>query len=912
MSYFDKTNTTVTRRSYGTSFGREITNKDLIPVKDRGNRKALTESANFELKQDLEKKVNDTRLGNYRDEQARRQFLNEGFKALKEDLIKDIMREICVESLVIDEEPVMENLKNIFELVDEQVESIGGFEGVKKTGIKLNNPVLNEMVEICESMAKEVADRVLKEELDCFKMNDCEIEKFDYNKKQMGVDTIVDIVKDKVFKVVKDEQKASQEKEEMMNEIKDKLEDVEAPVEEAMEFIFGQDKVEEVSLFSSMMRKDYKTILESSAATIFESKCAKDAVKEEDEIDINDIDVHEDEDYLDKNIMKASDVRLTDVDSEIEDKIDDDDNPDKINNLIDENDDDDEVEELMLKEGRIADITDDVLYKYLDIINKTLGKGAYDLIVRNPDRAKIEMGRLKSHVKFLEKIKDKRSKGDYCYDETNVKSITYNQMSTRRLNMAIKVHNDCIDIIEKRLKKLEAKEARKAAKKAVKEAAIAPMYNKFTQLGESIMEAYLNDEVETYDHLLNEMADAIEAYAPGCKDVTKAKACKEFVRNLEVSTEGLCRKKKATTEAKCGTKTAEGKCGKDGEVVMELDSEKKPQDDKPTEADKSNNTEPTTEGFVENIREKMKNFFEKDLSRQIVKRDFGKVRSNLTMFVKNMNTAEEIELLEKDLEQGKEQLKKAIVHYPDAAEKIKEHLKWMDTDYAKMLEKRKKEIAANKVTESFSARLDVVCDKLDEMIEKHEDALYEANMSMESEYEGRTIVLPLIESIDYNLSNIKFVYKVKTVCESLNDMIDNIENEIDAVQLQEMIQLNIASIDSTNSMLQGNDEVSDYKLGLLEHARTQLSIMDGRIDRIRDGLDDRADYQSINEAKAIIDELYDSKRNRTLIEQMNGERMELVMAEAITNYTILEAFNTLNLLKFDKETVRQMARNNIR
>lgn len=887
MSYFDKTNTTVTRRSYGTSFGREITNKDLIPVKDRGNRKALTESTNFELKQDLEKKVNDTRLGNYRDEQARRQFLNEGFKALKEDLIKDIMREICVESLVIDEEPVMENLKNIFELVDEQVESIGGFEGVKKTGIKLNNPVLNEMVEICESMAKEVADRVLKEDLDCFKMNDCEVEKFDYNKKQMGVDTIVDIVKDKVFKVVKDEQKASQEKEEMMNEIKDKLEDVEAPVEEAMEFIFGQDKVEEVSLFSSMMRKDYKTILESSTATIFESKCAKDTVREEDEIDINDIDVHEDEEYLDKNIMKASDVRLTDVDSEIEDKIDDDDTPEKINNIIDSNDDDDEVEELMLKESN-----------YLDYADKLLTKGIYKMYIRNSDKAKIELSRLKSQLKTMESILKKRSKDDYTFDENDKLSKALSTCSTKRLEKAIKSHKTCIDILEKRLKDLNDKEA-------VKEAVVAPMYNKFTQIGESIMEAYFNNEVDTYGHLLNEMAEVIEEAASACKGVKDSKACKEFARNLEVSTEGLCGKKKSKTEAKCGKKS--------GEVVMELDSEKKPQaDSKPTEADKNSNTEPTTESFVENIREKMKNFFEKDLSRQIVKRDFGKVRSNLTMFVKNMNTAEEIELLEKDLEQCKEQLKKAIVHYPDAADKIKEHLKWIDTDYVKMLEKRKKEIAANKVTESFSARLDVVCDKLDELIEKHEDALYEANMSMESEYEGRPIVLPLIESIDYNLSNIKFVYKVKVVCESLNDMIDNIENEIDAVQLQEMIQLNIASIDSTKSMLEGNDEVSDYKLGLLEHARTQLSMMDGRIDRIRDGLDDRAEYQSINEAKALIDELYDSKRNRTLVEQMNGERMELVMAEAITNYTILEAFNTLNLLKFDKETVRQMARNNIR
>lgn len=888
MSYFDKVNRNVTRKSHGTSFGREITRKDLIPVKDRSNRKALTESSNFNLKEDLEKKVNDNRLGQYRDEQVRRQFLNEGYKSLKEDLIKDVMREICVESLVVDEEPVMENLKNIFELVDEQVESIGGFEGVKETGLRLNNPILIEMVNICESMAKEVADRVLREDLDCFKMNDCEVEEFDYNKKQMGVDTIVDIVKDKVFKVVKDEQKLSQEKEEMMTEIKDKLEEVEAPVEEAMDFIFGQNKVEEVSLFSSMMRKDYKNILESSTPTIFESNYAIAAIEDEDELEFSTIDVNEDEDYLDKNIMRASDTRLTDVDDEVEGKIDNDgDNPEKLNNLIDDNDDDDEVEELMLKESN-----------YLDYADKLLTKGIYKMYIRNSDKAKIELSKLKSRLNTMESILKKRSKDDYTFDENDKLAKAFSTCSTKRLQQAIKSHKTCIDILEQRLKDLNVKEA-------VKEAVVAPMYNKFTQIGESIMEAYFNNEVDTYEHLLNEMAEIIEETASVCKGVKDSKACKDFVRNLEVSTEGLCEKKKSKTEAKCGKKN--------GEVVMELDSEKKPQaDNKPTEADKNSNTEPTTESFVDNIREKIKNFFEKDLSRQIVKRDFGKIRNNLTNFVSNVNTVEDIDLLEKDLKVAKDQLKKGMIHYPDASEKIKEHLKWMDTDYTKMLEKRKKEIAANKVTESFSARLDVVCDKLDETIEKHEDALYEATMSMESEYEGRVVVLPLIESADYNLSNIKFVYKVKAVCESLSDMFNKIENETDAVQLQEMVQLNIASIDSTKSMLEGNEEVSDYKFGLLEHARTQLSELDGRIDRLRDGLEDRIDYQAISEAKLLVDELYDSKRNRTLVEQMNCERMELVMAEAITNYTILEAFNTLNLLKFDKETVRQMARNNIR
>jgi hypothetical protein len=40
--------------------------------------------------------------------------------------------------------------------------------------------------------------------------------------------------------------------------------------------------------------------------------------------------------------------------------------------------------------------------------------------------------------------------------------------------------------------------------------------------------------------------------------------------------------------------------------------------------------------------------------------------------------------------------------------------------------------------------------------------------------------------------------------------------------------------------------------------------------------------------------------------------METVMAESIVEYTIIEAFNTLNLLKFDKESVRRMSRNNLK
>lgn len=890
MSYFDKANRSATRRSYGSTFGKEITRKDLIPVKDRGNRKALTESSQFGLKEDLEKKVSDTRFNAYKDEQNKRHVLNEGYKTLKDDLIKDVMRQICVESLVVDEEPVMENLKNIFEIVDEQVESIGGFEGIKQIAITTKNPVLNEMTDICETMAKKVADRVLQEEVDCFKMKDDEVEEFDYNKKQMGVDTIVDVVKDKVLNVVKDEQKISQEKEEMITEIKDKLEDVEAPVEEAMEFIFGQDKVEEVSLFSSMMRKNYKSILETSAATIFEANCAKDkkkAVCEDDEIDINDIDVHEDEDYLDKNLMKASDMRLTDVDKDIDGEIDED--PSTLNDLINDNEDDDEVEELMIKEG---------FAETFESLGEQMGE-QLKKIKKNPEKGKKAINKWKNILDTLRKIKDQKKQGDFSYDKTDKIEKESSKASVQELDEQIKIIEKNIKAAEKQIGKLETKAAKKEASKE----AVNPLINKFIEIGEDIMESYMNDEIETYEKLLNEMATFIEGFAPGCKGVENAKACKELVRNIEVSTEELELKKKEVAKIE----------GEDGEVVMELD-EKKPQEKmKPTEADKRNVPEPTTEGArLDRFNEKLKAYNEKQSAKLIAKRDFTAIRSNLTNFVKQAKTEADIDYLIADDGLDIQELERAKLRYPDGADKINEHIKWLKTDYKKMIEKRRKEIKAEGVTEAFSARVDAVCDRLDEEITAHEDALYEANMSLESEYEGKTIILPLIESIDVNLSNIKFVYKVKTVCESLSDMIDEIENETDAVQLQEMVQINMASIDSTKNMISGNEEISDYKVDLLEHARIQLSNMNSRINSIKDGLEDRIDYESINEAKTLIDELYDTKRNETLLEHVNNGRMELVMAETITNYTVLEAFHTLNLLKFDKESVRQIARANIK
>lgn len=886
MSQFDKVNRTVTHRSYGTSIGKEITRKDLIPVKDRSNRKsALTESTKYGLKEDLEKKVRDSKLNAYKEDKNKQVMLNEGYKELKETLIKDIMRQICVESLLVDEEPVMENLNNIFDLVDEQVENIGGFEGVKRIATDQKNPLLMEMVNLCEATARKVADRVIRDDAyNAFNMNDKETKEFDYNKRELGVDVVVGVVKDKVLGVFKEEQKRAQDREDILNDIKSKMEEINGPVQEAMDFIFGQNKIEELTLFNSMMRKEYKSLLETSSTTIFESDCAKDDnCEDEEEYDVDELeidDVDSDENYMDKNLMRTSDNRINDVEDELEHE-----NDDHFDKIIDEIDDDDEVEELMLKEGKIGELAGKV--------DELTIKGLVKIAIHNPEKASIQIGQIKSQMKVLNKIKENRQKGKYEFDLNNPIERYYSNKTTSQIDKELIIGEKFIKAAEEKRAKLVAKKFAKEGKGVIE--AAKPIFNKFAELGEEIMESLDNYDIEAYEYLLNEMATFIEGHVSNCKDPKDARVCKSMIRDIEISTEQLF-------EGKCVSKKEITKPEAEGDVIMEDDVKDSKQ---PTEAEKSK-PGTLTEG-------KIAEFFEKKLSKKIASRDFEEIRKRLKDIVNNeCPNLKCVEILEKDLPVGIEQLKRAKIHYPDASKKIDEHIKWLNSEYKEMIAKKRKELEAKGVTESFSARMDIVCDKLDNIVEMHEDALYEANKSLESEYDGKDIILPLIESIDYNLSNIKFAYKIKVVCEALNSMIEKIENETDAVQLQEMVEINLASIKSTKIMLENNENASEYKNSLLESANAKLTNMVEKINEVRNNMDERIALDILNEAKSLVNELYDNKRNISLVEHANNERMELVTAEAITKYTILEAFNTLNLVKYDKETVRKMSRNNLR
>ena len=301
MSYFDNANTNVTRKSFGSKVDKEFKREGVIPVRDRkkDDTAALEAATKYA---ELNKQVDNRRLNDLKDKNAYDKAIREGYDSLKEELIRDIISDICVESLLVDEDVVNENLKNIVEMVELKVDDLGGFNGIKAIAENTNNPILLSMVNLCEATCKKVGQRNIKEAKGCAKdvnygLEKYELEEYDYKKKSIGVDAIVGNIKDKVFNVVQDEQKLSSDKQMVMSDIETKVSELDAPVEEAMSFIFESAGVEEDTLFNSLMRKSYKKILESNSSAIFESFDYKDLnpTFEEHEFVMSDIELMEDE-----------------------------------------------------------------------------------------------------------------------------------------------------------------------------------------------------------------------------------------------------------------------------------------------------------------------------------------------------------------------------------------------------------------------------------------------------------------------------------------------------------------------------------------------------------------------------------------------------------------------------------------
>ena len=490
MSYFDNANNRVTRKSFGSKVDKEFKREGVIPVKDRKKVDKLAESA--AKYEELNKKVNERRLQELKDRKSYDMKIQEGYRTLKDELMKDFISEICVESLLVDEEVVNENLKNIVEMVERHVDDMGGFEGVKKIAETTKNPILLNMVAVCESTAKKVGERNTKEgkqnkDKVNFGLNKVELEEYDYRKKEVGTDAVVNTIKDKVFQVVQDEQKLSADKQMIMSDIQNKVSELEAPVEEAMAFIFNRPGIEEDTLFSSLMRRQYKQLVESNSSAIFESFDYKDDL----------------ETAFEDSEFEMDDISMVDLDP----------------------DDKKEIEDMFINEAKtLEDIDDEEYENALENFYKLLEEGSQNILSHvQADHFRSIVRKAQDELEVLEEKyvhniqKHARKISNKKLDKSIVKweqeiEATRNKIKNEKDKVKIEDYREDLRILDAELKALKAEKSHRG--KQLKIAKEANPYMKSTMESVEDVKERLND-------LVNESDDASKNLNRNVKELNK-------------------------------------------------------------------------------------------------------------------------------------------------------------------------------------------------------------------------------------------------------------------------------------------------------------------------------------------------------------------------------------------------------
>lgn len=237
--------------------------------------------------------------------------LSELPKKGKTKVLKRVLTEMYLDSLYIDDDFKLENFNNIANIVENYVDTNGGYTLIENAYLSNNSVLLKKIMELCEETSKKACKRIAEEtsetkdheQLD-FELNDDEVKEFDYRKGEIGLDQISNVVKDKVLAVVKEEQKREAKLSEMMEDIETELSEDksitdEKSVKEALQKIFVQaSPTEEGTLFNSLLRTSYKSVIEGKDV-LFQYNTLTEAVEEDEDVflsnlSIDDVELEED------------------------------------------------------------------------------------------------------------------------------------------------------------------------------------------------------------------------------------------------------------------------------------------------------------------------------------------------------------------------------------------------------------------------------------------------------------------------------------------------------------------------------------------------------------------------------------------------------------------------------------------
>ena len=1035
---FDKANTEVTRHSYGSRVDKEFKREGVIPVKNR-NKNDVDYAAETAKYNELNKKVENRRFNDIKEQKSFDEALSKGYDNLRESLLKDIMYEICIESMWVDRDNIDNNIRNVMNLVDEQVEAIGGYKGFKEIAESTNNQLLLNMVKDCEEMCKIVGIRNITEaagnasKLD-FEMNKAEMDEFDYRKKSFGSETIINAVRDKVLDVVKYEQEANTAKQEVMDEIQMKAGEIGAPVGEAMEFIFNE-KIEETTLFDSLMRKNYKNLLETNCSYIFESEGVdeEDYEFEDDEFKMSDIELTDEEDeediknmflenaYADiKGLMNESEEVLEESLKSI---------LETLNTMTSCKSKSDAIRvkndirglQYALEEGLIKKIKDKMVAKAEAKANKRFEREAEGFLnIKDNEISKYDK-EFENVVKYISSILKKEIPG-CVIKSSDIKKEKHefgNKIECLYRVQLFEMDDKSFKSFAKKSKYAEMQNADEPAEcsdefyQDMCERIVDPIKSKgfeeednFTLIksknGKKYMQVDISDELffsitinmavlAVKDTLVQESndsgiaADNIPAetakgknkvkeeviMCPDCKkDPCTCKGVKEsfagepvtegvkdIIRNVKkhFSAEGRQQLKNTKELKKAVAADKENLqgvyndckgpkdytifvvgvgdllkhysklmnvCGNEDSVKV-LDkhcvwlkgmiekaglqvADKVEINIEAVRLELNSNLEPIVEGVLKN---KIVMAYDNYKNKKLNKVDFEKLRNSMIQIAANAKTIKDLDVLDRDVDFSIAELEK--MKKPENEEKVTFHIEFLNKEYKKFLAEKREEMNKQKCVESFVDKLDNYCDKLSHIIESHELARNSAVSSLTYEIEEQNVFVPYIQPNDCNLSNLEFAYKAKMVCESLKSELKNVNNENDFMIIEKAVDMNLQSIHESLEAIKDMEKM-DYK-------KSTLKSCEGYLNKIKHVIDNNvAPNNPVVESTSIfgsdddVERIFNRVKEYTLIESTNNKLMETVMAESIVEYTIIEAFNTLNLLKFDKESVRRMSRNNLK
>lgn len=1141
--YFDNANTQVTRNKFGSNFGRKITNKNLIPVKQRD--KVDKQEVMMEARKkymDINNQAQRKQIDKLKNQREFRKVINESYEKLKNDLFCNILHHICLEALTIDEEPMYESMEQITDSINEQFKSIGGLDTLKEQAKTSNNELIKRMIAVCENTAKKVADRNLKEcdSADEFKfeLNDEEKDDFDYNKDSINIDAISNKIKDKIIKVVTDEKKANTKKTEIMDEIKDKLDEDEVEDEaatEAMEFIFNQ-KIETTTLFEALMRDCYKITLETPEKTFYGSYVKENSEEDDTEYKFKDLDKFEDNNVItDEEIV--DDLMISESFS----------NQLPINDL--------EKLETMISESVKLRSTPGNLGFYSDY-----DTGVSDIIKSAKENEHIAEVILQPGFRenIMNLIKVAKHGPDVAYINQLAK-LPFRIFG--RKGRAVKVlenyetwlNNEYKDLYLETLNNLgiSLKNIPEFRQQLL---SYKPVSDVFIENAEGILEAVVDSDYNEMDSKLKNTSDKLKKVAEDCgKNKKDLSSCKESIREIQKSTEELkdnsknskscaevcsakaiskdkddlaemlvcpeCGKDPCECEdsfviemddveddlaetlcpkcgkdpCKCENSSVCPKCGKDpcicedssvcpkcgknpckcenssviesDDIDSDNDAEDEDykkyldeddddidfieegkqyrcmscgyiaEDEAPEYCPKCGNDADQfklMEEFGKNYINNMKNLpkaikgISKDAykvtGRNIgtimingikAKGDINKTHKGLLKIVNKCKSVKEVEYLQKDLASAKVTMKTKINKAKNDEEKeaLKQHLKWLSTEYSKALTEKKKQIKtavkeqadfeqdflygkdralysikesknnildipkpsnmrkycllkkineatsfndlkdvkeyimeemsvykANKeyvswlrdtldntvelkhnvleeqvLIDRFVNQLDEICESIDLELDKHDEAKQIALESMYTTFHGDRVFAPIFKTNDVNSNNMEFAYKLKFVCEGLKGLTKDCQNDVELAQAERLISRNINTIESLMESLEDNG-CYQYKLNTLNTAKKYLEKLSSHIPALKDkyvmeSLDYEYDEELITEAVELTDEVYENAMSEDVLYNTKNELMDVVMAEAITKYTIMETFNTLKLTNLNHDDIEKIVRN---